>query len=361
MVGLLVSDQFIIQSHTGPYRVNFDEDGIAKLNDAPPRNTHIIADAHVAELYANELENVLSLPSVLRIDAVESNKSLECMPSYVDHLVRHRIRRDHTLLAIGGGIIQDITCFLAATLLRGVEWQFMPTTLLAQADSCIGSKSSINSGGTKNILGTFTPPRQITLTTRFLGTLDERDVRSGIGEMIKVHAIDGPETFDRMAADFDQLQENRELLLKRLRKALEVKRAYIEDDEFDRGPRNIFNYGHSFGHAIEAATEFAIPHGISVTIGMDMANAAAVHFDVSSDYHRQRMKPVLATNYRGFEKTEIPLEPFIEAISRDKKNTGGKQLTLILPDRDGRIAKGVYPNDDGFASFCAGYLASGRQ
>src|SRR5204862_184742 len=102
------------------------------------------------------------------------------------------------LLAVGGGITQDITCFLAATLLRGIDWHFYPTTLLAQADSCIGSKSSINVGAAKNILGTFPPPKQVTISTCFLDTLDPGDVRSGVGEMLKVHAIEGPGAFAKI-------------------------------------------------------------------------------------------------------------------------------------------------------------------
>ena len=126
-----------------------------KLNTNPPVNTHFIIDDHVADIYSDSLCNVLKSPSVLRIEAREDNKSLARFPEYVEHLVTQQIRRDHTLIAIGGGIIQDITCFLSATLLRGINWQFFPTTLLAQSDSCIGSKSSINSGELKNILGSI--------------------------------------------------------------------------------------------------------------------------------------------------------------------------------------------------------------
>ena len=100
------------------------------------------------------------------------------------------------MVAIGGGIIQDITCFLASTMMRGLPWIFYPTTLLAQSDSCIGSKSSINSGEVKNILGTFTPPNKVIIDINFLKSLEEKDILSGIGEMIKVHAINSPESFD---------------------------------------------------------------------------------------------------------------------------------------------------------------------
>lgn len=354
-----MSETLTVQSHKGPYTVHFDEDALAHLNAAVSADAHFIVDARVAELYRDKMAAVLASPSVLLIAADENNKSLEKFPAYVQHLVDRKIRRDHTLIAVGGGVIQDITCFLAATMLRGVSWRFYPTTLLAQADSCIGSKSSINSGAAKNILGTFTPPREIHLATTFLDTLDARDVRSGVGEMLKVHVIDGPASFDAIAADYERLFVDRATMIRYVRRSLEIKQGYIERDEFDQGPRNIFNYGHSFGHAIEAATDFAVPHGIAVTIGMDMANWTAWQLGVGTEAHYRRMHGALAANYAGFEGAPVPIDPFIAAISKDKKNVGG-DVTLILPGPDARVARGRYPNDDRFRALCAEYLAERR-
>ena len=140
----LLSELMEIQSHKGSYSVEFDDACIERFAELVSETTHFIVDRKVAQLYPEELRPVLEAPSVLLLDALEKNKSLEKLPDYVEFLVEKRIRRNHTLIAIGGGIMQDITSFLAATLLRGVEWLFFPTTLLSQADSCIGSKSSIN-------------------------------------------------------------------------------------------------------------------------------------------------------------------------------------------------------------------------
>ncbi len=350
-----MSEDLVVQSHRGPYRVCFlGEVAEAVARAAVPR-AHYVIDRRVAALYAEPLTPVLNAPSVLLVDALEENKSLDRFPVYVQHLVGRGIRRDHTLVAIGGGIVQDITCFLAATLLRGVEWSFVPTTLLAQADSCIGSKSSINCGDAKNILGTFTPPREILLTTQFLNTLDERDVRSGIGEMLKVHAIEGPAAFEEIAAAYPDLRLDRSAMIRFLRRSLEVKRRYIEQDEFDRGPRNVFNLGHSFGHAIETATNFAIPHGIAVTIGVDMANHIAVHLGVGRQGTFDRMHPALRANYREFETVPVPLDRFLAALSKDKKNQGA-DVTLVLLDKEGRVFKDRYRADAAFAAACQAYL-----
>jgi 3-dehydroquinate synthase len=353
-----VSDTLEIQSHKGPYRVHFDERAVARIATEAGMPLHVIIDRRVAELHGELLAPLLSGASVLAIDALEANKSLEAIPAYVTHLVSKGIRRDHRLVAIGGGIIQDITCFLAGNILRGVDWVMVPTTLLAQADSCIGSKSSINCGGTKNILGTFTPPKEVWIASRFLETLAEHDVRSGVGEMLKVHAIDGPTSFDRIAADYEKILSDRTTLLAYVRRSLEIKQHYIEVDEFDRGPRLVFNFGHSFGHAIEAATNFAIPHGIAVTIGMDMALEVGQGLGKTNSETVTRMRPVLRRNAHGYRTVPVPQAAFLTALSKDKKNTGAGAVTVILPMGEGRIERVTIPMDMKIRDICAHYFES---
>ena len=352
-------DPIEIASHKGPYTAYFDDDAFAKLNADVPTKAHFIIDSTVANLYRSQLSNVLASPSVLLVDALETNKSLDRMPDYVRHLVSKGVRRDHTLIAIGGGILQDITCFLSATLLRGIDWKFYPTTLLAQADSCIGSKSSINAGDAKNIMGTFTPPKEVHISTHLLQTLDEADVRSGVGEILKVHAIEGPDAFARIADDYDRMFADPSMMMTYIRRSLEIKKPYIETDEFDRGPRNIFNYGHSFGHAIEAATNFGIPHGIGVTIGMDMANYVAAKSGVGSVDIFASRHGCLKRNYRTFEDYPVPVDPFLQALGKDKKNVG-TDLVLILPDAAGEIQKTQRANDDVFRALCTTFLEQVR-
>jgi 3-dehydroquinate synthase len=354
-----VFDPIVIQSHRGPYKVIFDDDALGLLNMNGEAESHFLIDKKVADLYGDELDRVLNSRSVLLIEANEVNKSLHRFPEYVEYLVSQSIRRNHRLVAIGGGIIQDITCFLAATLLRGLPWYFYPTTLLAQADSCIGSKSSINVAKTKNILGTFTPPEQVYVCTHVIRTLEEQEIHSGIGEMLKVHAIEGPESFNRIASDYNNLFTDMSMMKTYIYRSLEIKKLIIELDEFDKGPRNIMNYGHSFGHAIESATDFAIPHGIAVTIGMDMANFLALHLGNTGIGHYERMHKVLQKNAGGFEDVPIPETEFFSALYKDKKHIDS-QLKLIFPDSNGKIAIGLFPNDDKFQGLCIKYLKEGR-
>jgi len=362
MEDLLVFEPLVVSSHKGDYQTYFNnQDLVLNFDDVTIASSHFIIDAAVAEIYSEQLARVLKSPtaSVLIIEATEKNKSLDCFPAYVEHLVKNKLRRNQRLIAIGGGIIQDITCFLAATMLRGVEWWFYPTTLLAQADSCIGSKSSINCGSIKNILGTFTPPQKIFIYSFFLNSLNPVDLYSGIGEMLKVHAIEGPVSFDAIAKDYQNLFSDSSLMLKYMRRSLEIKKGIIEQDEFDKELRHVMNYGHTFGHAIESATQYKIPHGVAVTIGMDMANYVAVKMGLTTQSHYERMHPVLKVNYADFVGENIPLDKFLSAISKDKKNIGDK-ISLILLDKNAKPGKTFSNNDQNFHHYCASYLESGR-
>jgi len=339
-----VSEILKIKSHKGEYFVKFNKEGIAELNNSPIANAVFIIDKNIAELYKSKIQNVLDTKRVILIEAIEENKSLEKFPAYIEELTKLKIRREQPLVAIGGGIIQDITCFIAATLMRGLPWIFYPTTLLAQSDSCIGSKSSINSGDIKNILGTFTPPNHVIIDVTFLNTLKKSEINSGIGEMLKVHAIDSPSSFNLIQESYDQMQNDANVLENFIFNSLLMKRKLIEIDEFDVGPRNVMNYGHSFGHAIETATNYRIPHGIAVTIGMDMANFVSVELGISNIHNFERMHSTLVKNYDDFRKVPINFRSLLKALAKDKKNSS-TQLRLILPDKDGNIMIGLYDND----------------
>ncbi len=351
-----MSDSLTIQSHRGPYTVVFDP-GVPGPSDFGEGTVHVLLDANVSRLYEAVLGPLHGGPRTIVIEATEPNKSIERTIPIFEQLVANGIRRDHLLVAVGGGIVQDICCFIASTLLRGLPWRFLPTTLLAQADSCIGSKSSINLGATKNILGTFNPPQTVSVFAGFLETLEPKDVHSGIGEILKVHAIDGRASFDQVAADFDGMLTDRAVLQHYVREALRIKQRFIEADEFDRGVRNVFNYGHSFGHAIESAVDYRIPHGIAVSMGMDMANHISAARGLTPSRHATRMHPVLRRNYEAFRHVAIPAPALLSALLKDKKNTA-TMLGLILPvGEEARIERVSVPLDDAFREQCQTFLA----
>lgn len=347
-------DDLVIRSHRGAYAVRFGP-AFAGLESGLADKEHLIIDALVADFYCKALRKALAGHSVLRIVANENNKSLERLPDYVRHLLDHGVRRDHVLVAVGGGIIQDITAFIAATLLRGIRWRFYPTTLLAQADSCIGSKSSINVGPYKNQVGTFTPPNEILISTDVLDSLDERELRSGTGEMIKVHIISGWEDTRAIASDYARILRDKVVMMHYIRRSLEIKKTKVEVDEFDRSERLVMNYGHSFGHAIESASDYAVPHGIGVTIGMDMANYISLRLGLLAKTAFDEIHSLLSVNFSGFEKMSIPEERFFTALTRDKKNTG-RSLSLILLRGPGEVFRESLPDDEQFRELCRDYF-----
>lgn len=325
-----MDEPLTINSDKGPYTVQFANDVLSASGSWVGGDRHFIIDDNVARLYKSDLESALTHPNTIVLQASEDAKSLEQIIPVIELLVQNKIRRTHHLVAIGGGVIQDITCFIASILLRGVDWDFVPTTLLAQADSCIGSKSSINIGSSKNIVGTFYPPRTVWIDSSLLASLGEAELRSGMGEILKVHAIDSPEAFDNVANDYESIMNDEAILRKYIRNSLLIKKRFIEIDEFDTGIRNIFNFGHSFGHAIETATNFGVPHGIAVTMGMDIACHISNARGTLPAEQFNRMRGNLRKNYLPFVNVDIPLDEMFSALMKDKKNST-TMLGLILP------------------------------
>lgn len=349
-----MSDSIEIQSFKGPYKVLFLPT-IQSVFEQLLQNKkkYFIVDKNVFRLYESYLKPFTE--QMVLIEANEETKSLHAMSDIITALAGKGMKRDHRLVAIGGGITQDITSFLSATLYRGVDWSFIPTTLLAQADSCIGSKSSINVAGYKNLVGTFNPPEQILICTDFLNTLNKDDLYSGIGEIIKVHMIDSAQSFNEVEKNHADFFTNRRVLVDFIKKSLLIKKRIIEIDEFDKNIRNILNYGHSFGHAIESATNFAIPHGIAVTMGMDMANFVSYKLNKWSREQYLKHQALLKANSVQFYKYPVDFTKFIEAIAQDKKNSSS-HLNLILPKANESLEKMPVLNDEVFQSACKEYL-----
>ena len=317
----------MIDSHKGLYTVEF-EDRI-DINKITAMGTHFIVDANVQERLGN-------LPNMIVITAEESQKSYEGATWIVEDLIKRGLNRESHLVAIGGGITQDITCWIASTFMRGIDWSFVPTTLLAQADSCIGSKSSINFLKYKNIVGTFYPPKHVLIVDQFRTTLSEADIRSGLAEIVKLAIINGddPHLLTTLTGTTEDIHY-----------ALHIKKYYIELDEFDRGIRNRLNYGHCFGHAIESASNYEIPHGIAVAMGMDLANGFADLRHGTSYY--EKYHAILNSLYHDFNHILYDPDSVVSAMSKDKKNTA-QYANIIVPQENIGIVKKSYIRDEIF-------------
>lgn len=342
---------FKVRSMFREYEVAFVDSPV--LRELEPGQIAIV-DRALLEIHASTLGPVLDPARTIAIDATEENKTIVGCTKVIEDLVARQFRRDGTIVAIGGGIIQDIAAFSSSILYRGVQWMFVPTTLLAQADSCIGSKTSINLGDKKNLVGNFYPPSRILIDTAFLDTLSVPDVKSGIGEMLHFFYYADSPFISRLMGEYDALLEDRRRIRPYISESLRIKRGVAEVDEFDKGERNKFNYGHTFGHALESATHYAVRHGLAVTVGMDLANYISVKYGKMGTETFQAMHAVLRRNMPDQDLSSIDLDAYISALTKDKKNVGA-DLVCILASRPGALEKVRLPFDERLRSTIAAY------
>lgn len=318
-----------MRSSKHTYDVRFEDDFASVLGEHVREGDVVLVDARVKELYSEGLSKFLHPENHLIIEPSEEKKSFQALAPVIERLIEGGFRKNHRLIAIGGGITQDITAFIASILYRGVDWIFYPTTLLAQCDSCIGSKTSINFGKYKNQLGGFHPPREIVIDLGFLRTLAPLDIRSGMGEMLHYHLVSGEDDFRRMLRDYELALTDQSVLGAMVRHSLELKKPLAEKDEFDQGPRNVFNYGHTFGHAIESLTDFRIPHGIAVSFGMDIANFLSVKLGHLPEETRTRVRELLRMNWGDIRPAEIGMEQYADCLLKDKKTIGSTTHVIL--------------------------------
>ena len=321
-----------VRSRVRDYAVEF-ADGTQWVADlAALENAFVVVDENVHGLYRDGLLAPLQRAGVEVLPISEERKTFASVQGLAETAVRRAAKRNCVVVSVGGGITQDVTGFLASTLYRGVRWVYAPTTLLAMADSCIGGKTSLNLGAHKNLLGTVYPPERVVVHTPFVATLAESDYASGMGEVVKLHLLGGERDVRRLRAALPALlRREHGAVTEVIRTSLGIKRDYIEDDEFDRGRRNLLNFGHCFGHALETVTGFAVPHGEAVVVGMLLADEVAVG--------RGLLAPQAAAERR--EQLYLPVlrarpvldaaarEAVVEAMSFDKKRTG-EGLALVM-------------------------------
>ena len=348
---------FKIKSIIHDYEVQFIEDTKSILNKELKDGDFIFIDKKVRNLYRDDLDEILMKTKFIEIEAIETNKSYQGLIPVIQNLIENGFRKNHRLIGIGGGIIQDITAFTSSIIYRGVDWIFFPTTLLAQGDSCIGSKTSINFSGFKNQVGGFYPPNKIFINLKFLDTLEDADVKSGFGEMCHYFIVASEVDFIRYKNEYPIALKDKKTLAGIINRSLEIKKSYIEIDEFDQNVRQVFNYGHSFGHAIESLTNYRIPHGIAVSYGMDMANYVSMKLGYISEDIRDNIRELLIQIWYGTSIDDISIEKFKTALSKDKKNVG-KQLRLILNKGYGKIFKDAMEMDETFVSWLEEYFAN---
>ncbi len=296
-------------------------------------------DREFYRIYGSRLSHFVGNDFYLLIEATEHNKSYLKLGDYYRALIEAGFTRNDCLVTFGGGILQDISGFIASTLYRGIKWIFFPTTLLAQADSCIGSKTSINFDDGKNLIGTFYPPDLIIVDLKFTATLSDADFNSGLGEIIKFHLLADRRRLELLKKFLDSGDVRKSPYFQEaIDSTLEIKRSYFEADEFDTGRRNLLNYGHCFGHALESASHFAVAHGEAVLAGMGFANLISLRRGLMSKEVYREIESILRPHYPRLDWGKITAERIIHFLKKDKKRAG-EDLTMILARDVGDSAK----------------------
>ena len=334
----------------------------------PGRAVAIVTDETVGGLHAPALEASLAAaglrPIRITVPAGEATKRFAMLERVVDEVLAARLERRDIVLALGGGVVGDLAGFAAAIIRRGMGFVQMPTSLLAQVDSSVGGKTGINSRHGKNLIGAFYQPGLVLADTDVLDTLSTREFRAGYAEVAKYGLIDDPAFFGWLEANWRGVFQGGRDRITAIATSCRAKAAVVARDETETGDRALLNLGHTFGHALEAATGYdgtRLVHGEAVAIGMAQAFRFSVRLGLCPPADAERMRAHLDAVGLPGELHHIPgdigdVDRLMQAIRQDKKVTGGK-LTFILARGIGQsfIAADVDPA--AVAAFLAEELA----
>src|SRR5580658_4034904 len=313
----------------------------------PGHDLLIVTNTKVAKLYLAKLSGSFSQRHIA--DCIlpdgEQHKTLQTAGWVLDALVANKMNRDATVLALGGGVVGDIAGFAASCYQRGVGYVQMPTTLLAQVDSSVGGKTGVNHSGGKNLIGAFYQPQAVVADTDALTTLPDRELKSGIAEVIKHGVVWDPLLFAWLDKQIPQLlARDAEALSYAISRSCEIKATVVARDEREQSLRAILNFGHTFGHVIEAATGYeTYLHGEAVGLGMLIAANLSHRLGLIDGAIKDRVREAL-------RKTGLPIEPprvgaakILELMQMDKKVLAGS-VRLVLLEKLGRaIVTSDYP------------------
>lgn len=289
----------------------------------------VVTDDVVAPLYLEKVANgICGKVYTFVVPHGENSKSLQWYAQLVEFLVRNGFNRDDALVALGGGVVGDLTGFVASTYLRGVDFYQVPTTLLAMVDSCVGGKTALNLPQGKNLIGTFYQPKAVLVNVDTLKTLPQKEWHNGFGEVLKYALLS-----HEIASLIDEND-----ILKVVEACLHLKTTIVEQDERENGCRALLNLGHTVGHAVEALSGYTLPHGECVAKGIAKAlEISQKYYSLPSDA-TERCQKLLGTKFDfslPFSKQEI-----LSQISRDKKSFGdGINFIMIRDIGDCRIEK----------------------
>ena len=313
-----------------------DRIGLLIAKNMPALHYIIITDFNISAIYGKLLLDrlrAMSLPAdIIDFAPGEGAKNIGTATAIVERLIKLGADRKSALVALGGGVVGDVTGFVASTFMRSIPYIQIPTTLVAQVDSSIGGKTAIDLPEGKNLLGTFYQPKGVFIDVKFLDTLPEEEMSNGLAEVIKYGVIDNVEVFNFLERNIKAIKErDQEILEEMIENACRIKKAIVEIDEKELGIRRVLNFGHTIGHAIEAESDYAISHGAAVSLGMV---AAARISEIMHDFphrDRERIEHLLeSAGLSGRIPQTITTDGIMARLRADKKKEGDAIHFVLL-------------------------------
>ncbi|MDZ4858331.1 MAG: 3-dehydroquinate synthase [Candidatus Hydrogenedentes bacterium] len=302
----------------------------------------LASDDIVAPLHAERIAGIVRGAGlncgVCTMPAGEPNKRIAQIDLFIGEFLKAGLDRSSIVIALGGGVVGDVVGFAAASFMRGIRYIQIPTTVVAQVDSSVGGKTAVNHALAKNIIGAFHQPSTVIIDLDFLKTLPDRELRVGLAEVIKHGVIADADLFAYMERNVDSiLAKDLDAIEYPVRRSCEIKSAIVSEDEQEHGVRANLNYGHTFGHGIEAASNFTVfLHGEAISIGMCAAANLARDLGMVDRQFVARQHACLAAYGLPTAWPEMPVDDVIEAMRHDKKVRAGT-MKFILPDRLGHV------------------------
>jgi 3-dehydroquinate synthase len=312
------------------------------LLSAHCRQAAVVSNPTIFELYGaditSSLEAVGMRVTIHLIGDGERFKTIRSAEKIFTSLIEHRAERADCIIALGGGVVGDLAGFVAATYLRGIDYIQVPTTLLAQIDSSIGGKTGVNHSLGKNLIGAFHQPKLVLIDPELLQTLPRRELTAALQEAIKYGVIGDYDLFELLEQKRDDIVAGDTLILREIiARCCAIKAGVVSRDERESGERRILNFGHTVGHALEAATNYRrFKHGEAVGYGMIAANKIATQLEILDKSQAERIENLVCAFGKLPSTTGIELDKVMLAMNQDKKAISGK-LVFVLPERIGHV------------------------
>ena len=309
-----------VKTSTNTYEVIIEDNILNKVNEYVSLNNKvlIVTDDGVPSTYVKTLAKQCEDPYVFTFKHGEESKNINTYQEIISFMISNNFTRSDLIIALGGGVVGDLSAFVASTFNRGIKFINIPTTLLSQVDSSIGGKTAIDYDGIKNVIGTFYPPSLVLIDPSTLNTLEKRQFNAGLVEAIKMAATSNETLFELIENSTDIYKDIQEIIYQ----ALLSKKQVVEEDEKEKGLRKILNFGHTIGHAIEATSDYL--HGECVGLGM---------LYMASNEVKERLVKLLE-KYNLPTKVDVNKDKLFSLILHDKKRSG-KNIDIVLVDKIG--------------------------